>query len=451
MDPESAHLIETYLDGSIDIDSVRRLADRVRTDEVFRTELAGALRMRGLLQAGLNPDAACERLCAVVQTAISAARDRPRKKFDSRVMARLAGRKPRRKRGGRGASLMPGPKHRAGRFEIAVPPASGFRGAGTLALAASLLLVLGGLFCLLKRPPSPAPAGPAQVAASLAVARITNAGPGVTIVRSATSIAAHGGMHLLNGDILCTPPGAEAAIVHGTASNVIRLGDDTYLRLAADGRENQLEVETGSVEAAIARQMPGRAYTFVSPHAVATVVGTRLRIEVRATATQVAVGEGAVRVSNRQTGEVVLLHAGQQATVAAQTQMTPATPSLPAVVGFTLIDADRDTPLTGFDPIADGATIRLAALPTRNLNIRANTRPVRVGSVRFVLNGMPTSRIENGTTAPIYSLAGDMHGDYHAWRPQPGPYTVTAIPYTGQEAGGEQGAALTLRFVVVAR
>src|SRR5580704_17281434 len=57
-----------------------------------------------------------------------------------------------------------------------------------------------------------------------------------------------------------------------------------------------------------------------------------------------------------------------------------------AVTSFSLISADTNRPVTGFDPIPNGATIDLAALPTLKLNLRANTQPATVGSVRFRLD-----------------------------------------------------------------
>jgi hypothetical protein len=52
-----------------------------------------------------------------------------------------------------------------------------------------------------------------------------------------------------------------------------------------------------------------------------------------------------------------------------------AAPAGQAVVSFTLINADTDQPIATFDPLISGVTLNLATLPTRNLNIRANTSP----------------------------------------------------------------------------
>ena len=110
---------------------------------------------------------------------------------------------------------------------------------------------------------------------------------------------------------------------------------------------------------------------------------------------------------------------------------------------FTLIDAQSDQPVAGFDPIMQGATLELSALPTRQLNVRANI--ASTGSVRFTLNGEDV-RTEND--AP-YALAGDTAGDYMDWTPEPGSYELTATPYSSENGGGEAGAPQKLSFEVV--
>ncbi len=109
---------------------------------------------------------------------------------------------------------------------------------------------------------------------------------------------------------------------------------------------------------------------------------------------------------------------------------------------FTLINADTDAPVAGFDPLKDGATLDLAALPTRNLNIRANATDV--GSVRFNLNS-----VQNVESVAPYALKGDDGGDYDAWTPAAGDYTLTATPYAQANAKGAAGTPFSLRFKVV--
>ena len=117
-----------------------------------------------------------------------------------------------------------------------------------------------------------------------------------------------------------------------------------------------------------------------------------------------------------------------------------------AVISFTLINADTDQPIATFNPLNNGATLNLATLPTRNLNIRANTSPATVGSVRFGWNGKSNYRTQND--AP-YALGGDNNGDYSAWKPSLGTQTLTARPYTRSNARGTAGTALTITFSVI--
>jgi hypothetical protein len=125
------------------------------------------------------------------------------------------------------------------------------------------------------------------------------------------------------------------------------------------------------------------------------------------------------------------------AVVAAQTPQ--------AVTSFTLINADTDLPLAGFSPISNGSTIDLAALPTVHLNIRANTSPAKVGSVRFRLDGNTNFRTDSATP---YALSTESGGNYSAWTPSLGSHTVTATPYTKSNASGHAGTPLTITFFV---
>ena len=121
-------------------------------------------------------------------------------------------------------------------------------------------------------------------------------------------------------------------------------------------------------------------------------------------------------------------------------------PVAPSVSGFTLINADTDLPISAFDPLVDGAVLEFSKLPTRRLNIRANTSPATVGSVRFGLNGNSAYFTDN--TAP-YALAGGTNTDYAPWTPTVGGYTLTATAFSGADAGGTGSSVRTVNFTVV--
>ncbi len=110
-----------------------------------------------------------------------------------------------------------------------------------------------------------------------------------------------------------------------------------------------------------------------------------------------------------------------------------------AVISFSLVDAATDEDIY---PLYNG-------YPTsqRNITIRANTEPPRVGSVVFGLDEEPRYKVEN---EPNYALAGDRDGDYFVWQAEPGTYTLTATPYTEADGRGEAGTPLTITFTVEA-
>jgi hypothetical protein len=116
-----------------------------------------------------------------------------------------------------------------------------------------------------------------------------------------------------------------------------------------------------------------------------------------------------------------------------------------AVVGFTLIDADADVPIAGYDPIPNGAVIARSSLPTTHLNIRVNTNPTAVGSVRIGFDSQPNARIESG--AP-YALFGDVSGNYNAGTIANGTHTVKGTPYSQASAAGTAGTPLTVTFSI---
>lgn len=117
-----------------------------------------------------------------------------------------------------------------------------------------------------------------------------------------------------------------------------------------------------------------------------------------------------------------------------------------AVTSFVLVNADTDEDI---GVMTDGMVIDFAEIGTRNLNVRAETSPSVVGSVRFGYDGVTNYRTQN--VAP-YALGGDDGPDYLPWTPTenaPGAvHTLTTTPFTGTKATGTAGAPLTVTFHV---
>jgi hypothetical protein len=110
------------------------------------------------------------------------------------------------------------------------------------------------------------------------------------------------------------------------------------------------------------------------------------------------------------------------------------------------MDADTDRPIRGFDPLVDGAVVDLARLGARNISVRADTVPARLGSVRFELDGDPDFNVES--IIP-YTLSTDTDGDCQPWKAPLGAHTLTAIPYALPRGRGEAGTPLAIRFRVI--
>jgi hypothetical protein len=114
-----------------------------------------------------------------------------------------------------------------------------------------------------------------------------------------------------------------------------------------------------------------------------------------------------------------------------------------AVTGFTLINADTDQAIR---TIGDMETIDLASLPTANLNIRADTDGGPIESVRFGFDGNNNYRVEN--IAP-YALFSDRAGNYHPGTLAMGGHSLSATPYSLDNAQGDAGTPSTISFTVV--
>jgi hypothetical protein len=123
-----------------------------------------------------------------------------------------------------------------------------------------------------------------------------------------------------------------------------------------------------------------------------------------------------------------------------QTTTTP-----PAITRFVLVNADTDKDI---EVLQDNAVIALHLLPTKNLNIRAETSGENIGGVVFALEGPTwTSSVEND--AP-YAWASNIDGDYLAGKLDIGVYTLIATPFSEMDGGGTAWADLAINFSVTA-
>ncbi|MEM6313591.1 MAG: calcium-binding protein, partial [Planctomycetota bacterium] len=129
--------------------------------------------------------------------------------------------------------------------------------------------------------------------------------------------------------------------------------------------------------------------------------------------------------------------------------ITTTVTAAPRITRFALVDAETNQIITGYSNLGAGDVIDLDALPTDRVNIRAYADGADgdrfTGSVRFALDGSDV-RTEN---ARPYALLGDIDGNYAQWTPQTRSYTITATPYTLNNASGIAGFSRTLDVTFV--
>lgn len=112
------------------------------------------------------------------------------------------------------------------------------------------------------------------------------------------------------------------------------------------------------------------------------------------------------------------------------------------ISGFTLINADTDYPILGFDPIQEGAVINYQTLPTRNINIRIDPSPYIVDSLEVDFNG--DVNMETERTYP-FSVWGESKGDFKTITPDLGEHTLKVTPYKN----GKRGIPLSIDFTLI--
>ena len=126
-------------------------------------------------------------------------------------------------------------------------------------------------------------------------------------------------------------------------------------------------------------------------------------------------------------------------------QDTTVEPAPITVMGFTLMNADTDQPVAGYEDIVDGTVIPRSALPTPRLSVRVNTSPATVGSVRIGWNANANYRTES--TAP-YELFGGPVGDTYGGAIPDGTHTIRGTPFTEAGGKGAVGTSATVTFTI---
>lgn len=278
------------------------------------------------------------------------------------------------------------------------------------------------------------------------LARVLEGDPDAFFVRGSASLKAVDGLALRAGDVLLTCS-RDLVIQYEGESTRVRVVPLSEIELGGDRRGKRIELRQGELEAEVAPQESPLVIT--AAHAKAEVLGTKLRMSATPEATRLEVETGKVRFTRKGDGAALLVSA-KQFTVASPDQeliaceLEGAGGITPEITCFSLLAGDAgNRPLPGYEELTDGAVISLSKLPTRRLNLGANTWPERVGSVRF-----STAEKDPYNTEMIwpYTL---IPGDARAgWNLKPGRHVVTAVPFIGSYGNGRRGEPRSLTLTI---
>jgi hypothetical protein len=114
-------------------------------------------------------------------------------------------------------------------------------------------------------------------------------------------------------------------------------------------------------------------------------------------------------------------------------------PKTYGVTGLFLVNAHTEKTIL---QMTNGTVLKLSALPTKDLNIQAFTRPYPTGRVRFSYDKAIYYQTE---TVPPYLMGTDWARNL-TWQPTLGQHRVTATAY--DSAGNERGV-MTVNFAVI--
>lgn len=132
------------------------------------------------------------------------------------------------------------------------------------------------------------------------------------------------------GDSVSSESSGRAELLYADGTRV-ELMPSASVVLEDESGSKRLRLKVGEVDATVAKQPSGKPMIFSTPNAQATVLGTKLKLALRGSATRLDVTEGAVRLQKNDDGRAVEVAAGRFAVAEAGIEMS-AQPIQPAVV-----------------------------------------------------------------------------------------------------------------------
>lgn len=151
------------------------------------------------------------------------------------------------------------------------------------------------------------------------VAKVTAVEGDVQFAAGGQQSAAAAGVAVLSGQQITTPPGTSIALEYADKSVLRILGGSTVaLDMEERAGGKQVRIDRGEVFANVAPQAAAGPMKFSTPHAVATVLGTELRLTVSESATLLDVTEGTVQLDRLVDGRSITVAAREAGVASAE-------------------------------------------------------------------------------------------------------------------------------------
>jgi len=317
-------------------------------------------------------------------------------------------------------------KPRAARKPSASPNFFGWSLAATVVLAIALFLAFR--------------SKPAQV-----VATVTTVQGQPAIQRGSEQLAASAGLKLLSGDIVITRSAELLTCQFFNDPTRVDVLAESSLTFAISPETKRLELNSGTLSADVSPQPANSPILVKTPDAEARIVGTKFTVSVEEQQTTLRVDEGHVRMKRLKDSAEVDVKTGSFA-VSSKSSAPLAAIAIPAVTGFSLVDADTGKPLPAFTPIPPGIDIVVADLPTLRLLV-APIYSGTVGSIRYELEGKSIVL----SKPPFWGSTEHVRNVLKLDSKSNARYALKATPFSGPNGSGLAGATYTLNGNIIVK
>ena len=281
---------------------------------------------------------------------------------------------------------------------------------------------------------------PAQV-----VATVTQFQGQPAIRRGSEQLAAITGLKLLSGDIVITKSAELLTCQFYNDATRVDVLAESSLTFAISPESKRLELNSGALSADVSPQPENSPILVKTRDAEARIVGTKFTVSVEVEQTTLRVDEGHVRMKRLKDSAEVDVKTGSFAVSGLSTAPLTAI-AIPAVTGFSLINADTGKPLPAFTPIPAGIDIVVADLPTVHLLV-APIYSGTVGSIRYELEGKSIVL----SKPPFWGSAEHVRSVLKLDSKSNARYALKATPFSGPNGTGIAGATYTLNGNIIVK